>query len=194
MITIEEEIAVPSSSERVWAVISSPEDVVSCIPGAELGDAHDDGSFDGVLVVKFGALRVKFAARVALELEESAYEGRITARGRDGQGATRFNGGATFAVAAGDGGARVTVRGEVNLAGKLASLIESGAGVVIGRMTKEFSAQLIERCAEPADAPAPAADPAERAAPAPRGLLSRVRAWWARLRRKNEEVGHGTAQ
>lgn len=186
MIEIAEEIAVPGPPERVWAVISSPADVVACIPGAELGAAHDDGSFDGVLAVKFGALRVRFAARVGLELEEEARAGRISARGRDGQGGTRFTGGATFQVAAdGSGGARVRVDGEVNLTGKLASIVEAGAGAVVGRMTKEFSAALVERCAGPADAPGP--EPAARP-----GLLARCRAWWARL--WNKEVRSGTAQ
>jgi carbon monoxide dehydrogenase subunit G len=192
--------------------VSNPSDVVSCIPGAELGAAHDDGSFDGVLVARFAAIRVKFAARISLELEEPEHEGRLSARGRDGQGATRFSGNATFGVVEDReaGGSRVTVDGEVNLTGKLASLIESGAGVVISRMTKEFSAQLVQRCTEPepepkaepeagpalaAGAEAPAA-PASRepaattgrpttppspGAPARTGLLSRLRAWWARL-------------
>ncbi|MDN3354110.1 SRPBCC family protein [Actinomadura sp. DC4] len=186
MIRIAEEIAVPSPPERVWAVVSDPSDVVSCVPGAELGQAHDDGSFDGVLVVKFSAIRVKFAARISLELTESELEGRLSARGRDGQGATRFNGHATFQVAEGAdaGTSRVIVDGEVNLTGKLASLIESGAGVVVSRMTKEFSAQLVERCAEP-DVPAVSPDvpPAPVVvAPAPRtGLAARLHAWWTRL-------------
>ncbi|MGI5229962.1 SRPBCC domain-containing protein [Actinoallomurus sp. CA-142502] len=210
-----EEIAVPSPPERVWAIVSNPSDVVSCIPGAELGAAHDDGSFDGVLVARFAAIRVKFAARISLKLEESEREGRLSARGRDGQGATRFSGNATFGVAEDrkTGGSRVTVNGEVNLSGKLASLVESGAGVVISRMTKEFSAQLVQRCSEPepepAPVPRPVTEPARAAvaeAPPRTGPLSRLRAWWARLlhrspergaqagtRRTSEEAGSGNA-
>ncbi|MBT2225278.1 hypothetical protein KLK06_05375 [Nonomuraea sp. NEAU-A123] len=171
--------------------MSSPSDVVSCIGGAELGAAHDDGSFDGTLVVKFGALRVRFAARVTLELTESELEGRLSARGRDGQGATRFSGNATFRVAEGEGpsDSRVTVDGEIQLTGKLASLIESGAGVVVSRMTKEFSAELVQRCAEPAELDTP-----PTAAPPPTGLLSRLRAWWARLRNVRQEPVGGAAE
>lgn len=222
MIKISEDIVVPSPPKRVWAVVSNPADVVSCIPGAELGAAHDDGTFDGVLVAKFAAIRVKFAARISLELEEPEHEGRLSARGRDGQGATRFSGNATFGVVEDQaaGGSRVTVDGEVNLTGKLASLIESGAGVVISRMTKEFSAQLVQRCTEPEPTPEPTpepeAEPALEAAaprsttPARTGPLSRLRAWWARLlhrqgtrppkqgapagsERTSEEVGSGNA-
>lgn len=161
MITVKEEIAVPSPRARVWTVVSNPADVVSCISGAELGEAHEDGSFDGALVVRFGAIRVRFAARIALELDEPEFEGRLTARGGDGQGATRFRGEATFRVVEDEaaGGSLVLMNGEVTLTGKLASLVESGAGVVISRMTKDFTAKLIAKCAagEAADGTAPAA-------------------------------------
>ncbi|MBT2227826.1 SRPBCC domain-containing protein [Nonomuraea sp. NEAU-A123] len=149
MISIKEEIAVPSPPAHVWEVISNPADVVSCISGAELGAAHDDGSFDGTLVVRFGAVRVRFAARVILELAADEREGRLSARGRDGRRATRFAADATFRVVPGDGPgrARVIVSGEITITGKLAALVESGAGTVITRMTTEFSDQLVQRCA-----------------------------------------------
>ncbi|MEU4660088.1 SRPBCC domain-containing protein, partial [Streptomyces sp. NPDC023723] len=170
--------------------------VVSCIGGAELGASHEDGSFDGTLAIRFGGLRVKFAARVALDLDEAAREGRLTARGGDGQGATRFSAGATFRVTEGDvpGSSRVLCDGEIKLNGKLAKLIESGAGVVVSRMTKEFTEELVKACATPAATPAaaPVAVPAEApvaaspavapvpvAASRPVGLWARLRAWWA---------------
>lgn len=187
MLSITEEIAVPSPPKRVWEVISDPQAVVSCIGGAELGPSHDDGSFDGTLVVRFGGIRVKFGARVSLDLDESGHEGQLTARGKDGQGATRFSAQATFRVVEGETPetSLVSVDGEIQLNGKLAKLIESGAGAVISRMTKEFSDQLIEKCAPPAEpvAAAPSgalAATAARPAPArPAGLFARLRAWWA---------------
>ncbi len=190
MISITEEIAVPSPPERVWEVISDPSAVVSCIGGAELGPSHDDGSFDGTLAIRFGGLRVKFAARISLDLDESAHEGRLTARGADGQGATRFSAGATFRVVEGGtpGTSEVFCDGEIKLNGKLAKLIESGAGMVVSRMTGEFTEQLVQKCAvapeEPltdvsAGPPAVASDTVHTAPARPAGLFARLRAWWA---------------
>ncbi|MGW0808298.1 SRPBCC family protein [Nonomuraea sp. NPDC002799] len=202
MISITEEIAVPSPPARVWEVISNPADVVSCIGGAELGAAHDDGSFDGTLVVKFGAVRVRFAAQVTLELAEDEREGRLSARGRDGQRATRFTADATFRVVPGDGPgtARVAVSGEITINGKLASLVESGAGAVVTRMTRDFSDQLVQRCAGPAT-PEPTETtttattgvpaPPTAGTPRPAGLSGRLRAWWARLLERRRPAGSG---
>ncbi|MFG2781338.1 SRPBCC family protein [Streptomyces prunicolor] len=208
MISITEEIAVPSPPKRVWEVISNPSDVVSCIGGAELGPSHDDGSFDGTLAIRFGGIRVKFAARVALDLDEPAHEGRLSARGKDGQGATRFSAHATFRVVPGErpGTSLVSCDGEIQLNGKLAKLIESGAGMVVSRMTKEFTDELVKRCAGPAEPlTAPSPDPAAAAATAttattataaparthavpsrPTGLLARLRAWWERRRARRQ--------
>lgn len=180
MISIAEEIAVPSPPHRVWEIVSNPSEVVACINGAELGEAHDDGSFDGTLVVKFGAMKVSFAARVALDLTESDREGRLSARGKDGQGGTRFAARAKFRVTEGEGpgDARVSVLGEVQLNGRLAPLVESGAGAMVSRMTREFSAELIQRCAG-TEAQAPAH---------PAGLLGRLRAWWARFLSRRQKA------
>ncbi|MGI5452384.1 SRPBCC domain-containing protein [Streptomyces sp. CA-249302] len=183
MISIAEEITVPSPSRRVWEVVSDPSAVVSCIRGAELGQPHDDGSFDGTLVVGFGGIRVRFTARVTLELDESERSGRLTARGRDGQGATRFASTAEFQVAEEPtrAGSRMTLQGEVTLSGKLAPLIESGAGVVVSRMAKDFSAELIERCGESVVTPIPVAPDQIDDSSAKGGALRRLRTWWSRL-------------
>lgn len=191
MIRIKEEIAVPCPRGQVWSVVSDPAEVVSCIGGAELGPVHDDGSFDGTLVVRFGAIRVRFAARISLRADESEFEGRLSATGGDGQGATRFRGDATFAVVEDGetGGSRVILAGEVVLAGKLASLVESGAGAMAARMTKDFAAALVLKCTESV---APAGNVARLQQRV--GWLRRFRAWLGSvLRRNREEVGSGNA-
>ncbi len=181
MITITERIPVPHPPEIVWGVLSDPATVVSCIDGSELGAQHEDGTFDARLAVKFAAIRVVFDARVALELEEADRVGRMEARGADSRGSTRVEGHATFTVIPTTEGADVVLDGVIELNGQLASLVTTGAAVVVERMTRTFSEKLTATCAErDPNATSPVAV-APRPAAA-RRFMERVRRAWGRLR------------
>ncbi|MGZ8202218.1 MAG: SRPBCC family protein [Burkholderiales bacterium] len=149
MIEISERIDVPAPPRPVWDLLSQPTAVVECVPGATLGEAHEDGTFDGNLVVKFGPAKVTFRARIALELDEAAMKGKVTARGKDNQGGARFTAATSFTVMEHPEkpGSTILINGETEIAGKLAGLVESGAKIVIKRMTAEFAERLAARCA-----------------------------------------------
>ncbi|MGH8647992.1 MAG: SRPBCC domain-containing protein, partial [Burkholderiales bacterium] len=144
-----ERIEVPSAPRTVWSVLSDPHEVVGCVPGAALGAEQEDGSFDATLTVKFGPAKVAFRARVALELDEAAMSGRVLARGRDDKGGTRIRSNLTFKVEerAEPAGSVIPIEAQVEIAGKLASLVEGGATLVVKRMTREFTERLAARCA-----------------------------------------------
>jgi carboxylesterase len=165
MIEINEKFTVAASPDEVYAVLSDPHAVVECVAGASLGDSHEDGSFDGMMTVKFSALRIAFKGRVKLDLDEEARRGVVHASGRDGQGGTKFKATAGFDIApAGDGtSSEVTATGEVDLSGKLASVIENAAAAVVRRMTGEFVTALSIRCASGAAQLGPARTEPEQA-------------------------------
>jgi carbon monoxide dehydrogenase subunit G len=91
---------------------------------------------------------VAFLARAVLDLDADALRGRLSARGKDTQGGARFEATATFSVAdnPSGSGAIVSTHGEVDISGRLASLIEGGAGIVVKRMSAEFINCLSTRC------------------------------------------------
>jgi carbon monoxide dehydrogenase subunit G len=152
MIEINEQFDVPSASPQVvWDLLSDPRAVVGCVPGAALGEEHEDGSFDGSLTVKFGPAKVTFRARIELELDAAARVGRVTARGKDNQGGTRFRATMAFTVAdhPENSGTTVLIQGENEISGKLAGLVEAGAKIVIKRMAADFSENLAARCSGP---------------------------------------------
>lgn len=148
MIEISERIEVAAPPSAVWAILSDPRAVVECVPGASLGRAHDDGSFDATLVVKFGPAKVTFQARVALTLDDAARSGHVTSRGKDNQGGTRVRTTMNFkAIEQTDPpGTLIPIDAEVEITGRLASLVESGAKIVAKRMTVDFTERLAERC------------------------------------------------
>ena len=148
MIEINERIEVPSAAPRVvWDLLSDPKDVVGCVPGATLGEEHEDGSFDGSMTVKFGPARVTFKARIELDLDEATMTGKVTARGKDNQGGTRFRATMGFEVVEQQDppGSTVLVKGDNEISGKLAGLVEAGAKIVIKRISTEFAQNLAAR-------------------------------------------------
>lgn len=148
MITISERVRVPHPPDLVWSVLSEPSRVVGCIEGSELGEYHDDGSFDARLAVKFAAIKVLFGARASLDLDEAERLGRLDAQGSDARGSTRVKGHATFRVREEEGGSVVDLDGEVEISGQLASLVTTGAAVVVTRMTRSFAGELTATCDE----------------------------------------------
>jgi len=148
MIEVNEQIDVPSAPGIVWDLMADPHAVVHCVPGAELGEQQEDGSYDAGITVKFGPAKVTFRARVVLELDAVSMVGNVTDKGKDKQGGTRFRATMTFTVQPQTQGSTVRIQAQVEISGRLASLVESGASLVVKRMTSEFSGRLAARCAE----------------------------------------------
>ena len=150
MIEVNEQVFAPAPPQTVWELLSNPQAVVECVPGASLGEHHEDGSFDAAITVKFGPAKVAFRARVALELDAATMTGAVSSRGKDNQGGTRFNAKMNFGVApqAEPAGSVVDIKASVEIGGRLASVVEAGAGLVVKRMTADFSERLAARCAE----------------------------------------------
>jgi uncharacterized protein len=149
MIEVNERIEVASPPEAVWALLSDPRAVVDCVPGAVLGEQQEDGSYEASLVVKFGPAKVTFRAHLTLDLDQAGMTGRVASRARDNQGGTRVKTAMSFKVVAGaaPGAAAIPIEAQVEISGKLASLVESGAGLVVRHMTKEFSERLAAKLA-----------------------------------------------
>ena len=184
MIEINERLELEVPAGDAWVVLSDPHEVVSCIPGAELISENEDGSYDGKLLVQFGPMRVGFKARVVLTLDDETHSGTIEARGKDNHGATKMRTEAQFAVEPNGGEACVVgLTAQVHITGRLASQIESGAGVVVRRMTGEFTTRFMAKFSEPVmEAPISVPSGAELAAGAAQPTLPAKRSLWARIK------------
>lgn len=149
MIEVNERIEVAAAPSAVWKILSDPHAVVECVPGATVGEKQEDGSYDASLTIKFGPAKVAFKARFTLELDEPALSGRVESKARDNQGGVRTNTVMNFKVIEGaaPGSSAVPIDAQVEISGKLASLVESGANLVVKHMTKEFSERLAAKLA-----------------------------------------------
>ena len=149
MIEVNERVDVAAAPQAVWDLLADPHAVVNCVNGATLGDQHEDGTFDASMVVKFGPAKVTFHTRIGLELDAAARTGHVTARGKDNQGGTRVRATMTFKVVGQTDppGSAILIEAQVEISGKLAHLVETGASLVVKRMTRDFSERLAEHCA-----------------------------------------------
>jgi len=147
MIEVDERFEVPATAAAVWAILADPYTVVECVPGAAIVAQDEDGSLATTLAVKFGPMSVAFQARASLELDGLARTGRISANGRDKLGGARFSATASFRAVDQPSGALVEIHGQVEISGRLASVIEGGAGIVVKHMSAEFARCLRARCA-----------------------------------------------
>lgn len=150
MIEVNETIDVASDPKTVWALLSDPRAVVECVSGATLGELQEDGFYDAGITVKFGPAKVAFRAKVQIEYDHPTMSGKVISRGKDNQGGARFQTTMGFNVTEREGevpGSSIHIRAAVEISGRLASLIETGASMVVKRMTKEFSEQLGARVA-----------------------------------------------
>jgi len=150
MIEVNERVEVPSAPGTVWELLSDPRAVVECVSGASLGEQQEDGSYDAGITVKFGPAKVSFQAKVAIEYDHAAMSGSVSSKGKDNQGGTRFRTTMHFKVVEQTEapGSAILIDAEVEISGRLSTLIETGASLVVKRMTKDFSEQLAARCAE----------------------------------------------
>ena len=135
-IKIEKTYRVDAPVERLWAFLTNPESVVSCIPGASLDEMVDERSFRGRVSVKVGPVEARYEGDARFEeLDVDNYRMRLVAQGK-GLGSARLEMTSQLRPLD-DGGTEATVIAVVNLTGRLVQL---GS-----RMIKVVSDQLFEQ-------------------------------------------------
>ena len=160
---IAEEFEVQAPVQRVWEYLIDPAAVAVCLPGAELLESRDDGTFLGAVKVKVGPMTMSYKGTVKFtQMDEQAHQVRLVGEGREASG----GGSAKMTMLSrvtplANGGSQVTVNAEVDLVGKI---VQFGRGMieeVSRQLFRQFSAcvkQRLEVVSEHAAAPAQSAE------------------------------------
>ena len=138
---IEESFEVQAPVERVWEYLIDPARVAVCLPGAELLESRDDGSYLGAVKVKVGPVAMSYKGIVKFtERDEQGRVVRLVGEGREagGGGSARLTM-LSRIVALENRGSQVTVEAEVDLVGKI---VQFGRGMI-----EEVSRQLFRQFA-----------------------------------------------
>ena len=159
---IEEAFEVQAPVQRVWEYLIDPSRVAVCLPGAELLESRDDGSYLGAVKVKVGPVAMSYKGVVKFtERDEQAWVARLVGEGREAGGA----GSAKLTMlskitALANGGSQVRVEAEVDLVGKI---VQFGRGMieeVSRQLFRQFAACVKQHLEVADEAPAVEGNPA----------------------------------
>ncbi len=180
MISIREEVTIPSPPEAVWPLLSDPAVVASCIPGAALTETGEGGAYRGTVRVKFGPTVATFRGEARLSYDHGARRCTIEGRGIDARGASR-------ALASGiveASGAETTllkVEGQFTLTGPLETFANAGGVHLARSILSEFAENMAHRVSEAAAPRAEAEAEPARAPTHSAGELRAGRIFWKAL-------------
>lgn len=175
---IANEIVVAAPRSQVWKFFHDVPAVVECLPGAEITEQEDDGSYRGGLSTKLGPISIKFEGKANVVFDENSSQVTISGNGVDRKGGSRGD-----IIVVGDisdtaAGTHVAINTDVSLSGSAAQFGRTGLITDISRrMLGEFAT-----CVETKLNAAPEVAATTTAAK-PQGISILFATLWARLRR-----------
>jgi carbon monoxide dehydrogenase subunit G len=153
---LEQSFEVRAPVERVWETLVDIERVAPCLPGAEITEAGDDGTYRGTFSVRLGPTTAAYRGALNMEeLDEQARRVVMRASGQDrrGQGSAKAT---IVSTMQGEGElTRVDVETDFTITGRLARFGRGGMiQDISNRLLREFADCLQHRIEAP-----PAAEP-----------------------------------
>jgi carbon monoxide dehydrogenase subunit G len=171
-VRIENSFEVPAPPEQAWELLMDVPRVIPCMPGATLAETIDDDHWKAKLAVKLGPIALNFDADIAREAgDPEARRAVLSTRARESKGRGSANATIESSLAASNGGTRVDIATDLQLAGAVAQygrgMVESVASQLTASFAECLKAQLVtppaaagtEAGAEPAAAAPAAARP-----------------------------------
>ena len=137
---ISQEFVVTRPPETVWQFFQDVPAVAQCLPGAELTDQGDDGSYEGRLSVKLGPMTAAFEGKATVTPDPDSRSAAIDGKGVDKKGGSRGQVKVQYAIAGVPEGSKVTVDADVHLSGPVAQFGRTG---LINEMSKRLIGEFV---------------------------------------------------
>jgi uncharacterized protein len=149
---VEERFTVRAPAERVWSYLTDPQQVVGCLPGAELVEVQDEDTFVGRVRVKVGPVTASYKGKATfVERDPASRRVRMTGEGQEtgGSGSAKMTMVSTL-VELPDGGTEVRVEAEIEVVGKIVQFGRGMIDEVNRQLFRQFASCTQERLAEAA--------------------------------------------
>jgi uncharacterized protein len=202
---LEHSFQVAAPLDRVWDTLIDVERVAPCLPGAEITEAGEDGTYRGTFTVRLGPTTAAYRGELAMEeVDAEARRAVMRASGQDKRGQGSAKATIVSKMSEEAGSTTVDVETDFTITGRLARFGRGGMiQDVSNRLLRDFS-DCLQKTIETPEAAAPepvggeglpgqeapeaAASPAPRAKPIGgfslffRALLDRIRRAFRRRR------------
>ena len=157
---LEHSFQVAAPLDRVWEALVDVERVAPCLPGAEITEAGEDGTYRGTFSVRLGPTTAAYRGELSMEeVDADAHRAVMRASGQDkrGQGSAKATIVSTMRE---EGGATtVDVETDFTITGRLARFGRGGMiQDVSNRLLRDFS-DCLQKTIETAEATPEAAAP-----------------------------------
>ena len=157
---IENSFAVKAEPDRVYAFLLDVNNVVSCVPGAELSEVVDPNTFKGKVRIKVGPVTVNYNGTARITSRDAdTRTATLEAEGRETTGSGTAQATTIMAVAADGEASMVTLTTDFTVVGRIAQF---GRGIM-----EDVSRHLVGQAAEciqsKLEGPPPSAAPAAEA-------------------------------
>lgn len=145
---IENSFEVPAPPEQAWELLMDVPRVIPCMPGATLAETIDEDHWKAKLAVKLGPIALNFDADIAREEgDPAARRAVLSTRARESKGRGSANATIESSLAASNGGTRVDIATDLQLAGAVAQygrgMVESVASQLTASFAECLKAQLV---------------------------------------------------
>lgn len=125
---IENSFAVKAEPDRVYEFLLDVNNVVSCVPGAELSEVVDPDTFKGKVKIKVGPVTVSYNGTARITARDPATRSAtLAAEGRETTGSGSAQATTVMAVAADGEGSTVTLTTDFTVVGRVAQF---GRGIM----------------------------------------------------------------
>src|SRR5919206_3324910 len=145
--TMNGEVQLSATRDKVWAMLNDPEVLKSCIPGCEQLDKNSDTEFQAIASVKVGPVKARWKGKVRLLDLDPPNSYRISGEGEGGV-AGFAKGGARVSLVDKDGGTLLSYNVEAQVGGKLAQLGQRLINSAAKKTADDFFAKFAQAVAQ----------------------------------------------
>lgn len=145
--TITKDFVIEEPIDKVWASLSNPNEIVTCVPGAAITEKIDDKNYKGEVTMKFGPIKAQYDGEITIEeLDEANYKMVLKGKGLDSKGKGSADMTMNGVLGTSAKGTEVSFSMEISIIGMLAQfgsrLINDVSDQLLNQFVDNFKAKL----------------------------------------------------